>query len=165
MSNSRTSRRYGFVLWIAMLAAVTVCAAGSYEHVVIVPEWTKAPPSSLAMFHGPYAIDTGRWWRAVHAPTLLLTAAAFLLLPRHPRRRFIGGAVLSYVVVLVATGMWFLPELMALTSDPAALIAHGDWTRRAQRWEIASLVRLAVMYANAGLLVWATSAAPTRQVQ
>lgn len=148
------------VLWAAMLAAVAVCAAGSYEHVVIVPEWTEAPPASLAMFHGPYGIDTGRWWRVVHVPTLLLALAAFLILPGHPRRGLIGGAALSYIVVLGATAAWFLPELVALTSDVGAPLAPQVWRERAQRWEAASLSRLAVMYANAGLLVWAVAAPP-----
>jgi hypothetical protein len=79
-----------------MLAAIFVCASVSYEHVVIVPEWTEAPPESLAMFHGRYGIDTGRWWRAVHIPTLLFAIAAFLLLPSHPRRGFVGAAALGY---------------------------------------------------------------------
>jgi hypothetical protein len=151
------------VLWIAMLAAVAVCAAGSYEHVVIVPEWTEAPPDSLAIFHGSYGIDTGRWWRVVHIPTLLLTIAAFLLLRGHPRRSFVAGAALGYIVVLAATGVWFLPELVALTDDLAAPIARHEWRNRAQYWEVASLVRLAMMYVNAGFLVWAAAAMPTKQ--
>jgi hypothetical protein len=66
------------------------------------------------------------------------------------------------VGVLVATGAWFLPELLALTGDPAAPIAPQEWRTRAQRWEVASLARLAVMYVNAGLLVGAASATPAR---
>jgi hypothetical protein len=146
-----------------MLAAVAVCAAGSYEHVVIVPEWTEAPPASLAMFHGPHGIDTGRWWRVVHIPTLLLAVTAYLLLRGHPRRGFVGAAALSYVMVLGATGAWYLPELVALTEDLAAPIAPHEWRERAKSWEVASLVRLAVMYVNAGLLLWATAAPPTNQ--
>lgn len=148
------------VLWIAMLAVVAVCAAGSYEHVVIVPEWTEAPPGSIALFHGPHGIDTGRWWRAVHIPTFLLSVAALLLLRGHPRRRLVGAAVLGYALVLAATFGWYLPELIALTGDPAAPIASHEWAARAQRWEVASLVRLAVMYVNAGLLVSVAAAAP-----
>jgi hypothetical protein len=68
----------------------------------------------------------------------------------------------GYVVVLVVTGAWFLPELLALTLDPTSPIPAGEWRARAQRWEVASLMRLAVMYVNAGLLVWAASAPPTR---
>ncbi len=146
------SRRGSLVLWVAMLAAVYVCAAGSYEHVVIVPEWTAAPPGSLAMFHGAHAIDTGRWWRVVHIPTLTLSVAAFALLRGHPRR-LAGAAALVYALVLVATLAWYLPELTALTGDPAGAIAQAEWKARAERWEVASLARLAAMYAVAGLLV------------
>ena len=159
------SHRWGAVLWLAMLAVIAVCAAGTYEHVVIVPVWTEAPPDSLSMFHGPYRIDTGRWWRVVHIPTLLLIVAAFLLVRGRPRRRFVGAAVFGYGLVLAVTVGWFLPELVALTGDPAATIAQQEWRGRAQRWEVASLVRLAVMYVNAGLLVWAASAAPARRLE
>jgi hypothetical protein len=151
------SQAGGVVLWAAMLAAVCVCAAGSYEHVVIVPEWTEAPPGSLAMFHGAHAIDTGRWWRVVHIPTLTLCIGAFALLRGHPRRRLAGVAALVYAFVLLATLAWYLPELMALTADPASAIAPPEWKARAERWELASLVRLGVMYAVAGLLVRAVS--------
>ncbi len=146
-------RRGSLVLWVAMLAAVCVCAAGSYEHVVIVPEWTAAPPGSLAMFHGAHAIDTGRWWRVVHIPTLTLSVAAFARLGGHPRRRLAGAAALVYALVLVATLAWYLPELTALTGDPTAAIVHAEWKARAERWEVASLARLAAMYAVASLLV------------
>lgn len=162
-TSGHTSQRRAVVLWIAMLAAVAVCASGSYEHVVIVPEWTEAPPESLAMFYGPYGIDTGRWWRAVHIPTLLLAIAAFLALPSHPRRGFVGAAALGYVAVLAVTGAWFLPELLALTDDPRSPIPQPEWKTRAEYWEVASLMRLAVMYVNAGLLVWAASAPPAKQ--
>ena len=146
------------VLWLAMLATVGVCAAGSYEHVVIVPVWAAAPPDSIIMFHGPHAIDTGRWWRVVHVPTFLLSVAAFVLLRGHPRRRLVGAGALAYALVLSLTGAWLLPELLALTSDPAALIPPREWRARARYWELASLARLALMYVNAGLLAWAASA-------
>src|SRR5688572_9227600 len=117
----------GPLLWLAMLAAAGICAAGSYEHVVIVPRWIAAPPSSLAMFHGEYAIDTGRFWRVVHAPALLLCVGAFLALRRHPRRAYIGAALLGYLVLLGATAGWILPELLAITGDPIAAIAPAEW--------------------------------------
>jgi hypothetical protein len=145
------------VLWVAMLAVVCVCAAGSYEHLVIVPEWTEAPPGSLAMLHGAHAIDTGRWWRVVHIPTLTLCIGAFALLRGHPRRRLVGAAALVYLLVMGATLAWYLPELMALTADPTAAIAPAEWKARGERWELASLVRLGVMYGVAGLLVRAVS--------
>lgn len=157
MSNPNPSTAGLVALWLAMLAATGVCAAGSYEHVVIVPQWTSAPPESIAMFHGPHAIDTGRWWKAVHVPTLLLTLVAFTLLSWHPRRRFVAGALGGYALLLVLTAAWILPELTALTSDPSAPIPPEDWRVRAQRWELVSLLRLAVMYVNAGLLAWAAA--------
>ncbi len=143
------------VLWLAMLATVMVCAAGSYEHVVIVPQWTKAPPASLAMFSGPYALDTGQWWRVVHLPTILLTVTALVLFWRDSRRRLVGAATVGYLLILILTAIWILPELIALTGNTQAAIPPVEWKARANTWEALSLVRLALMYINAVLLIMA----------
>ena len=141
------------VLWLAMLATMMVCATGSYEHVVIVPKWTEAPPASIAMFSGSYAIDTGQWWRVVHLPTFLLTVSAMVLFWKDSRRRFIAPAAIGYLIILLITFIWILPELIVLTTDPHAAIPPDEWKARADNWEMLSLVRLGLMYINAVLLI------------
>jgi hypothetical protein len=161
---SLSSRAAPIILWLAMLAVVVVCAGATYEHVVIVPSWTKEPPASVAMFHGPFAIHTELWWRVVHIPALSLALLAFALLAGHPRRRLVGLAALLYGSVMAVTLAWYVPELLSLIIDMNAPIPAAEWKQRADRWEIASLVRLGVMYATAALLVRAASA-PSKQEQ
>lgn len=131
---------------LATILSLVVCGAACYEHVVVVPSWTASPPESLAMFHGPHAITPAAWWPRVHGPTLLASVVALVLLRRQPRRRFVALAVGGYVSVLIVTLAWFVPELLALTSDPSAAIPLAEWKARADRWEVLSLVRLAVMF-------------------
>jgi hypothetical protein len=152
------------ILWLATICSLIVCGAASYEHAVVVPQWTANPPESLAMFHGPHALDIGRWWRTVHVPTLLLEIAALALLRKQARRRLVGIAVGGYVLVLAVTLAWFVPELLALTTDPSAGIPPAEWKARADRWEVLSLVRLAVMLSLSVALLGAVSARPADRV-
>lgn len=73
------------ILGLATACYVVVCGAGSYEHAVIVPAWTANPPASITMFHGPYALDLGRWWLKIHPVNLMLLITALWLLRDAPR--------------------------------------------------------------------------------
>jgi hypothetical protein len=149
------------VLWLATFCYLVVCGAGSYEHAVIVPAWTSNPPSSIAMFHGPYALDLGRWWLKVHPVNLLLLLAALWLLRRQARRKYLAFAVGGHLLVLAATALYFVPELFALTMHPDAGLPAAEWKARADTWEILSLARLACMLLFGGALLRAVSEPPT----
>jgi hypothetical protein len=153
-------------LWLATACFLLVCGAGAYEHVVLVPVWTADPPASLAMFHGLHPLESERWWRVVHGPTLLLELVALVLLRGQARRRFVAIASGGYVVVLAVTLVWFVPELLALIEDPNAGIPAVEWKARADRWELLSLVRLAVMLLLGAALLRAVSepATPRRGI-
>jgi hypothetical protein len=45
---------------------------------------------------------------------------ALALVRKQARRRLVGIAVGGYVLVLVVTLAWFVPELLAITTDPSA---------------------------------------------
>ncbi|MCA9688353.1 MAG: hypothetical protein KC636_02005 [Myxococcales bacterium] len=153
-----TARPRGeLVLRLATIATLVICGAGSYDHAVLVTAWTANPPDSIAMFHGPYALDMGAWWTKIHGPTLLLMIAALALLWGQTRRRHVAAALVIYAHVLVVTLAWFVPELLTLTTDPNAGIPLAEWKARADRWELWSLVRLAVMYGVAALLLRAVA--------
>jgi hypothetical protein len=119
--------------------------------------WTADPPASIAMFHGLHPLESERWWRSVHGPTLLLEIVALVLLRAQARRRFVAIAALGHVVVLAVTLAWFVPELLALIGDPSAAIPAAEWKARADRWEALSLVRLGVLLALSASLLRAVS--------
>jgi hypothetical protein len=150
------------ILWLATIGLLVVCGAGSYEHAAVVPQWTARPPESLVMLHGPYALAPMTWWRSVHPPTLLLGIAALVLLRHQARRRFVAAGVAVYAVALAATLGWYVPELLALTSDPGAAIPAAAWKARADRWEMLSLVRLAALFVASVALLRAVAAPPHR---
>jgi hypothetical protein len=147
----------GSGLWLGLATAclLLVCGAGAYEHAVLVPVWTADPPGSLAVLHGSHALQPGRWWAMVHWPTLLFGLVALVRSRGQARWRWVGLGVGGYVLVLAVTMVWFVPELFALIEDPTAAIPPAEWKARADRWEVLSLVRLAVMFVLGAMLLQA----------
>lgn len=141
---------------ILVLASISFCiviGGAVYEHLAIVPTWSAAVPASLTMFQGEYAIAPGRFWIPIHPVTILLLLMALIVNWPTPRRKFILTTVTGYVMVLIATFLFFVPELMALTQSAYSTVVDVDLTRRAKTWEMLSLVRLAFMVLLAVILL------------
>jgi len=49
--------------------------------------------------------------------------------------------VAGYVVVLLVTALYYVPELMRLTGTADGGIPNVEWGRRARRWELLSILR------------------------
>ncbi len=131
-----------FALIFAAISFIIVIGGAVYEHLAIVPVWASAVPASLAMFQGEYAITPARFWIPIHPVTMLLLIIALILNWRTPRRNYIALGIAGYAVVLIATFIFFVPELMALTQAAYSNNVDPELTRRAARWETLSLVRL-----------------------
>ncbi len=127
-----------------------LCGAMIYEHLAVVPSWAAAPPASLHMWTGEYRVKAERFWMSIH-PLLLLLLGASLVAAwgETARRDWIGVALGVYAVIIATTAVWYVPELMKLTRDPAAPIPPDQWRHRARRWEVLSWVRGALVLANA----------------
>jgi uncharacterized protein YybS (DUF2232 family) len=79
-----------------------------------------------------------------------------LLLHRKAKttRKFIAGALGIYVLVLVATALYFVPGLLAFakSADNSAVPAEA-WLQRGQTWQYLSWVRGSFMLAGFILLL------------
>lgn len=130
-----------------------VLGGAVYEHLGVVPQWSKAPPSSLSMFQGDYGLAAEYFWMLVHPATLLLLTGALITNWKNMRRRNILIVLGSYLLILVITSVWFVPELISITHTPYAEAADPDLTRRASMWEAMSLVRLFCLFILAVVLM------------
>jgi hypothetical protein len=149
------------LLSLATLSFIIVIGGATYEHLAVVPQWTAAPPASLAMFQGPYGLMAQRFWIPIHPVTLLLMTAALVANWRSPRRRIIGLSLAGYALVLTITFAHFVPELIALTTTPYSDTIDAGLQARAAQWETLSLVRLAFLNIIATFLLSAlTQPAP-----
>ncbi|HEY0977669.1 MAG TPA: hypothetical protein VGE21_09375 [Flavobacteriales bacterium] len=135
------------------MSFIIVIGGATYEHLAFVPQWTAAPPASLAMLQGPYGLRAQDFWIPIHPVTLVLMGSALLVNWRGPRRRTIGLALGGYVVVLAVTFAFFVPELIAITTTPYATVVDPGLQARAARWETLSLVRLSVLMVLAMVLL------------
>lgn len=141
-------------LILGAISFIIVIGGAVYEHLAIVPVWTSAVPASLSMMQGEYAITPTRFWMPIHPVTLLLLVSGLLLNRRSGARNFIIVALVGYVLVLLVTFLFFVPELIALTQTAYSLNVDPDLTRRAKNWEVYSLIRLCFLILLAVVLLF-----------
>ncbi len=146
-----------FLLILASISFITVIGGATYEHLAVVPVWSAAVPASLSMFQGEYRLAAENFWIPIHPITLLLFAVSLAFNWRTKRRNFILIPFVGYFVILILTFLYFVPELMAITQSSFSLNIDPELTRRAQTWELLSLIRLAVLVFLASVLLFGLS--------
>ncbi|MDC8000576.1 hypothetical protein POV26_05980 [Aequorivita todarodis] len=124
------------------LSFCSVVGGAIYEHLNIVPQWVKAPPASLAMLQGEYGAKLEVFWMNIHPIALLLFAITSILFWKSPRRRHILIPFAIYLLVLLITSVYFVPELMAIFETPYATTIDPSLVERAHLWESLSHIRL-----------------------
>lgn len=133
------------LLIFACISFIIVIGGATYEHAAVVPQWTSAVPASLSMFQGEYGLAASNFWIPVHPVAIVLFLLALIANWRTERRKYILIALTGYVAILGMTFVYFVPELMAIIQTSYSLSVDPELTRRAQFWEMLSLVRLAIL--------------------
>ncbi len=141
------------LLYAATCLAFTIMIGGAvYEHLVLVPKWAAAPPVSLSMFQGTYALKTEIFWMLIHPVNLVLFISTLVVHWRSLRRKNLLIVVSVYLLILIITSIYFVPELISIITAPFSATADAGLTYRAGLWEILSLVRLGVLLILAMIL-------------
>ena len=130
---------------ISCLAFAIIIGGAVYEHLNVVPQWAAAPPASLAMFQGEYGLKPELFWMIIHPVTILLFIITLILHWRSARRKNLLIVGSAYIVILIITSIYFVPELISIVSTAYSPTPDAGLTRRAKLWEILSIVRLAVL--------------------
>jgi hypothetical protein len=131
-----------------------------YEHLNVVPKWSAAPPLSLSMFHGDFGLKPEAFWILIHPVNILLFIITLVLHWKTARRKTVLSIFALYVVVLVITRMYFVPELISIITTPFSPAADPGLTQRASLWETLSLVRMgALLLMAVGLFLGLTKPA------
>lgn len=116
-----------------------------YEHINVVPKWSAAPPESLSIFQGTYGLKPELFWMIIHPVNLLLFILTLAFHWKSARRKNILIAFSSYVIILVVTSLFFVPELISITSTTWSAEVDHSLRDRAKLWETLSIVRLGVL--------------------
>ena len=138
---STLSLMLSITLWGTLLGGV------AYSHVVCFPVYLSALPDSAVVVNGPFGLHEAIFWALIH-PLLILSLIATLALNWRfrARRRLIGISIAIYVVALVATALYFLPELGAFARSQSSTVPPAEWLVRGQRWQRLSWLRGVTMY-------------------
>jgi hypothetical protein len=147
----------------ATISFISVTGGAIYEHAAVVPQWSAAPPVSLSMFQGPYGLNPGAFWRYIHPVTLLLLFLAIVLNWKTERRKYILRMFCGYVVILMVTFSYFVPELVEIITSPFTSTTDQSLFIRASRWETLSLIRLGFMVLISGGLAYALTKPETNK--
>lgn len=113
-----------------------------YSHVVFFPPYLSALPNSAVLVNGPYALHDENFWMLIHPLTILALLVALVLNWKIPaRRKLIAIPLTLYIVALIVTALYFVPELRAFRSSPSSGVSAVEWYERGQRWQHLSWTR------------------------
>lgn len=141
----------------ASISFIIVIGGAAYEHLAVVPKWTAAVPASLSMFQGEYGLAAGKFWRLIHPITLVLLVGALAFNWKTERRKFVLITIGGYILVMVVTTLFFVPELFALTQTAYSATVDPELTKRAKLWEALSIGRLCFLLILALVLLFGLS--------
>ena len=130
------------LLILTSICFIIVMGAAVYEHIAIIPAWSSGPPASLYIFQGEHQIRAANFWMMIHPVTLLLMISALIANWNTARKRNVLIVLISYVLILGITAVYFVPTLMGFMNEPYSDTVDQSLTSKAKMWEMLSLVRL-----------------------
>src|SRR5687768_7879124 len=92
-----------FLLIATCMLFCIILGGAVYEHLAVIPKWSMAIPSSMAMFQGPYGIQPQYFWIPIHPFTIIFMVATLITNWHTTRRKNILTVMIGYVFILVVT--------------------------------------------------------------
>jgi Domain of unknown function (DUF1772) len=144
-----TLRLGTYSLFLAVILWGTLLGGIAYSHLVYFPVYLSALPDSAVLVNGTYGLNEAIFWVMIH-PLLILSLIVALALnwKSRSRRKLILISFVIYIVVLVVSQVYFIPELVAFKHSPESNLPATEWLARGQRWQRLSWIRGTIMYAG-----------------
>ena len=99
---------------------------------------------------------------SVHPVTLLLFVITLVVSWKTARKKPVLIAMTGYIIILIITSIYFVPELMELTGAPYNDSIDASLQFRGSRWITLSLIRAAILILLAVNLLLGLTKAETR---
>lgn len=133
-------------LMVSILLMGILVGGSVYSHIVFFPVYLSALPDSSVLVNGPYALHEERFWLMIH-PLAVLSLIISLALnwKLRARRKFIAIPLIVYLLAIVVTALFFVPELQNFQNSPNLNISRAEWSARGQRWQYLSWIRGTLM--------------------
>src|ERR1044071_4714104 len=109
------------VLWGTLLGGI------AYSHLVYFPVYLSALPDSAVVVNGPYGLHEGIFWGLIH-PLLILSLIFSLAMnwKLRERRRLILISFAVYILVLIVSSIYFIPELGNFARSPQSGVPAAE---------------------------------------
>jgi hypothetical protein len=135
------------VLMLAIIVWGTLLVGIAYSHLVYFPAYLSDLPASAVVVNGPYGMNDGIFWIIIH-PLLIISLVAALVFNWNSssRRKLIALSFVVYVIILVWSFYYFVPELTLFKHSPESTVQTAEWVARGRRWQRLSWLRGVVMY-------------------
>jgi len=130
-------------LFAAIVSWAGIVGAVLHLHIATMPPLLSNLPESSIVVTGTYGVKDADFWKIIHPITIVSTMLALVInWKSRERRKFIGVAMAIYAIALVATAVYFVPELMAFfASSQNTSVTAAEWLERGQRWQYLSWIR------------------------
>ncbi|WP_276502751.1 hypothetical protein [Terrimonas pollutisoli] len=140
-------------LFLAITSWAALVGAILYSHIVFFPGYLSHLPESNKIITD-FDIQDGNFWMTAHPITILSTVSTFILNWKlKTRRKFILITLGIYVVALIATIFYFLPNLMLFADSMNSTVSPAEWYKRGQTWQHLSWIRGSAMIVGFVLLL------------
>lgn len=136
-----------YALFLSIILWGTLLGGIAYSHIVYFPVYLSALPDSAVIVNGTYALHDSNFWALIH-PLLILSLIITLALNwrMKERRKLILISAGLYALAIVATAIYFVPELGAFANSPHSNVSPAEWLARGKRWQRLSWTRGTMMY-------------------
>jgi hypothetical protein len=134
-------------LMVSIILYGTLLGGIVYSHIVYFHVYLSALPDSAVIVNGPYGLNDATFWALIH-PLAILSLVISLALnwKVRARRKLIAIPLVLYVLAMIATILYFVPELRAFRNSPNLGVLRAEWFARGQRWQHLSWLRGTLMY-------------------
>ena len=122
---------------LVLLCFAMACAVGGglYEHMVLMPLWSSAPPSSFSIIQPGTGVPLQHFWVPVHiAITVLLLFSLVLAWRERKVRLFLFIGLAPYLVMRVWSVLFFIPEMLSFQKVPLDSPPSAELLERVAAW-------------------------------
>jgi hypothetical protein len=131
--------------WSLILLCFSMAGAiggGLFEHIVLVPLWSGAPPSSFSIIQPGTGVPLQNFWIPVHVAITIFIISSLILTWRDIKvRRLLLIGVGSYIIMRVWSGLFFIREMLEFQKIPLDSPPSAELSARVISWTFWSWFR------------------------
>ncbi|HET9866518.1 MAG TPA: hypothetical protein VFQ06_04450 [Nitrospira sp.] len=120
------------LLCLAMAGAI---GGGLFEHIVLIPLWSKSPPSSFSIIQPGTGVPLQNFWIPVHAASTIFIVSSLALTWKEVKaRRLLLVGLASYIVMRAWSGLYFIREMLEFQKVPLDSPQSAELSARVANW-------------------------------